>query len=285
MGINVNNLRFLVRARARGVDYSRTVMLGRQRLHVSYRQFSDVLLREFALRLDPGAVRGAYEQGYAEGLFELLGARAVHAIDYSDFEGATHVADLNRPIPPELHGRYTAVVDGGTLEHVFHFPAAIESCMRLLAVGGHFIGLTVANNFVGHGFYQFSPELFHRVFSPANGFSVVEMYLHEGREARTWRRALDSDTVGRRITLRNARPTGLLVLAKRTHEAEPFSALPQQSFYEDYWNGTAVTRPTLSRRIYRALPGVLKGLASRAQEARLKRTLLAPEDPASVAAE
>jgi SAM-dependent methyltransferase len=279
MGINVNNLRFLVRARVRGVDYSRTVMLGRQRLHLSYRQFSDVLLREFGLKLDLGAVRGAYDQGYAEGLFELLGAEVVHALDYSDFEGATLIADLNRPIAPELHGRYTAVVDGGTLEHVFHFPAAIESCMRILAVGGHFVGLTVANNFMGHGFYQFSPELFHRVFSPANGFSVVEMYLHEGREARTWRRAADSDTVGRRIMLRNARQTGLLVLARRTHEVEPFTAVPQQSFYEDYWDGTAVTRVTLSRRIYRALPRVLRGLASRAQEARLKDRLLAPQDP------
>jgi SAM-dependent methyltransferase len=284
MGINVNNLRFLVRARMRGADYSRTMMLGRQRLHLTFRQFTDVLGREFGLPLDPAAVRAAYDQGNAEGLFALLGARAVHSLDFSDFEGATHLADLNRPLPPELHGRYTAVIDGGTLEHVFHFPAAIESCMRLLEVGGHFVGLTMANNFMGHGFYQFSPELFHRVFSPANGFTVVEMYLHEGREARVWRRALDSDTVGRRIILRNTRPTGLLVLAKRTHDVEPFATAPQQSFYETYWQGGAeAARPALARRIYRALPRVLKGFASRAQELRLKRVLLAREDPASVA--
>ncbi|MFL5384483.1 MAG: hypothetical protein ACJ8GN_18335 [Longimicrobiaceae bacterium] len=284
MGINVNNLRFLVRARMRGADYARTVMLGRQRLHLTSRQFEDVLLREFGLGLDPAAVRAAYGQGNAEGLFELLGAGTVHSLDYSDFEGATHLADLNRPLPAELHGRYTAVIDGGTLEHVFHFPAAIESCMRLLEVGGHFVGMTMANNYMGHGFYQFSPELFHRVFSPANGFAVVEMYLHEGREARVWRRALDSDTVGRRIILRNGSPTGLLVLAKRTHDVEPFATAPQQSFYESYWEGNVEARPPLARRIHRALPRVLRRLASRLQEARLKRALLAREDPASVAA-
>jgi SAM-dependent methyltransferase len=285
MGINVNNLRFLVRAKLRGADFAKTMMLGRQGLHLSHRQFSGVLLGEFGLKLSPEAVRAAYDREFAEGLFELLGAHTVHSIDYSDFQDATHVADLNRLLPAELHGGYTAVVDGGTLEHVFHFPAAIESCMRLLAVGGHFVGLTIANNFAGHGFYQFSPELFYRVFSPENGFSVVEMYLHEGRESRVWRRALDPDTVSRRIVVRNGAPTGLLVLARRSHQAEPFAVAPQQSFYKDFWAGSEIPRPGLTRKIYHALPGMLKVLASRAQEIRLRRVLMERVNPASVAPE
>jgi len=282
MGINVNNLRFLARARKRGADFSRTVTLGRQGLHLSRAQFEAVLLREFELGLAPAAVGAAYARGFAEGVFELLGAGEVHSLDYSDFQGATHVADLNRPLPAEWHGRYTAVVDGGTLEHVFHFPAAIESCMRLLAVGGHFVGLTVANNYVGHGFYQFSPELFHRVLSPENGFAVVEMFVHEGREARVWRHALDPDALGRRILLRNARETGLLVLARRTAAVEPFARVPLQSDYQELWTGSEARPGGVARRLYRGLPGPLRRVAARLREASLKRAQFAPQDPASL---
>ncbi len=46
-------------------------------------------------------------------------------------------------------------------------------------LGGHFISVTFANNFLGHGFHQFSPELYFRVFCPANGFEVESLMLCE----------------------------------------------------------------------------------------------------------
>jgi hypothetical protein len=281
MGINVNNLRFLVRAKLAGADYSRTAMLGRQGLHLSYGDFHRVLTREFRLPLSDAAVRAAYERRFAEGLLELLGAHEVHSVDYSDFEGAEFVADLNQPVPAHLHGRYTAVIDGGTLEHVFHFPNAIESAMRMVAVGGHFLGMTMANNHMGHGFYQFSPELFYRVFSPENGFEVVEMFLHEGREARRWRRALDSNAVRFRLTLRNAEPTGLLVLARKRADAPLFRSPPVQSDYAAAWSEGVPTRPRLRKRMYRSLPAPLKTLTARLLELRSKPKRFPGERPAS----
>ena len=77
---------------------------------------------------------------------------------------------MNLPIGDDLKRKFSVVIDGGTLEHVFNFPVAIKNCMQMLDVGGHFFVHTMANNFMGHGFYQFSPELFYRVFSPENGF-------------------------------------------------------------------------------------------------------------------
>jgi len=47
-----------------------------------------------------------------------------------------------------MTGAYTTVIDGGSLEHVFNFPQAIANCMNMVAVGGHFIGLSPANNFL-----------------------------------------------------------------------------------------------------------------------------------------
>ena len=92
------------------------------------------------------------------------------SIDASAYENATMVHDMNLPVGDELKQKFSVVIDGGTLEHVFNFPTAIRNCMEMLKVGGHFFAHTMANNFMGHGFYQFSPELFYRVFSPENGF-------------------------------------------------------------------------------------------------------------------
>ena len=81
---------------------------------------------------------------------------------------------MNIPISDSSKDKYTVVIDGGSLEHVFNFPIAIKNCMEMLQVGGYFISLAPANNMLGHGFYQFSPELFYRIFSKENGFSVVQ---------------------------------------------------------------------------------------------------------------
>src|SRR5439155_8100430 len=66
---------------------------------------------------------------YAEEFLKLLGAEEVVSIDISDYEGASLVHDMNEPIPDRWKGQYDLVFDGGTLEHVFNFPAAIKNCM------------------------------------------------------------------------------------------------------------------------------------------------------------
>src|SRR6185295_9992131 len=115
---------------------------------------------------------------YAEPLFHALGARKVFALDASAFEGAQVVHDLNLPIGPDLQEKFDLVYDGGTLEHVFNFPVALKNCMQLVRPGGQLILHTVTNNYCGHGFYQFSPELFFRALSPENGFEMERMVLH-----------------------------------------------------------------------------------------------------------
>ena len=43
MGINVNGLRFLLYAKSAGVDFTKTAMIGRQGLHLSFHQFCNLL--------------------------------------------------------------------------------------------------------------------------------------------------------------------------------------------------------------------------------------------------
>ena len=55
-----------------------------------------------------------------------------------------------------------------------------------------------ANGQCGHGFYQFSPELFYRLFE-ANGFDPVEVYLVGLNKPSRWFRATDPRVAKRRL--------------------------------------------------------------------------------------
>ena len=190
MGITKNCVKFLVHAKNMGVDYSSTVTLGRQQLYASE---SDVLRNLPNIQQLMSA-----ERGFAEPFFSALGARQVDALDYSTYEDANVIHDLNKPLPEHLKGKYSAVFDGGTLEHVFNFPMAIRNCMDLLAIGGHFISITPCNNQCGHGFYQFSPELFYSVFSEDHGFKMITMILavDVNKNTREWYEVVDPRVVG-----------------------------------------------------------------------------------------
>jgi 2-polyprenyl-3-methyl-5-hydroxy-6-metoxy-1,4-benzoquinol methylase len=96
---------------------------------------------------------------------EFLGVAELDSIDYSAYEGATIMHDPNRPLPDELRGKFDAIIECGTLEHVFNFPVAIGNLMEMLKVGGYLFMTTVGNNLFGHGFYQFSAEIMYRIFT------------------------------------------------------------------------------------------------------------------------
>jgi hypothetical protein len=96
----------------------------------------------------------------AEELFAEAGSTVVHSMDVSPYQGATHIHDLNDPNPPEeLQGQYDQVICDGTLEHVFHWHNALTVAFKLLKVGGILSFGGPVNNWIDHGFYQFSPTL------------------------------------------------------------------------------------------------------------------------------
>src|SRR5215472_7256720 len=156
MGIDAPVLWFLLDSKRDGVSFDSVLMVGRQR----YWQFETLevaaALRSAGIAVDGNPVL-ATPAGYAEPLLRALGAGRIESIDYSDYEGATIVHDLNRPVPSALRGAFSCVLDAGTIEHVFNFPQVIKNCMQMVAPGGSFLTVTTANNFMGHGFYQFSP--------------------------------------------------------------------------------------------------------------------------------
>lgn len=95
-------------------------------------------------------------------MFKSLGFSRVDSLDYCDFEGASIVFDLNCDAPPaSLLESYDVIIDHGTLEHVFNLPNALNNIFKMLKVGGRVIHSAPSSNFVDHGFYMFSPTLFH----------------------------------------------------------------------------------------------------------------------------
>ncbi|MBM7846437.1 hypothetical protein [Herpetosiphon giganteus] len=268
MGFETNTIRFLLEARSTGVQFKQSLTLGRQGMHLGvydlqqvFAQVGETLPLIVAQTLTRDAVDG--EPMFAEPLLHYLGASSADSIDFSDYESATILQDLNQPIPAELHGRFSSVIDGGTLEHIFNLPIALQNSLNMVAEGGHFLAITPCNNMAGHGFYQFSPELFWRILTPENGYQLEKMYVFEMYPHAPWYRVHDPKAVGGRVTLQNRRPAFLLVQAKRI-SATPIERLKvQQSDYVSVWQaGTGSRRPSLVSRLTtplrRRLPTSLK---------------------------
>ena len=235
MGLDINGTRALLYARKQGVDFSHTAMIGRQNLHLNVATLARNL-RDFGFETSAkeSARMLSAEKGYAEPFLRLLGAGEIVSFDASDFEGATYIHDFNLPLDKKFSRRFSVVLDGGSLEHIFNFPQAIANCMEMTDVGGHFVGITPTNNFLGHGFYQFSPELFFRIFSPRNGFALRQILAFESPST-TWYEVVDPDALGQRVTLINRRETYLLIIAQKTAEMPIFAGGVQQSFYSAQW--------------------------------------------------
>src|SRR5216683_1840930 len=236
MGFDDATFQVLLTAREAGVSFSRVLTIGRQWLYVTEKEMCEMLARHRIFVSAKQAKEVLTEQkGYCEPLLKLLGADRIDSIDASSYEGASILHDMNQPLPDAYRNEFSVVIDGGCLEHVFDFPRALKNCMEAVATGGHFIGITPANNLMGHGFYQFSPELFFRVFTSANGFRIAKIILYEYPWKRVWYEVADPAQVRRRVELTNRRPAYLIVWAQKTASLPILQQPPQQSDYLAVW--------------------------------------------------
>lgn len=127
------------------------------------------------------------------------------------------------------------------MEHVFDYTAALHNTMSMVSGGGYLISMPPANNQCGHGFYQFSPELFFSVLNRKNGFrvldmtAIVEKNTFYGTKTRYYR-LKDNTKTGERLMLQTSCRTYLLVLAKRVGAIPKNGLVVQQSDYLPLWD-------------------------------------------------
>lgn len=242
MGLDLPSLEFLCAAKNHGVDFSDLITLGDQGFWPDSKFWPDT--KGFDESLRALSVKGGKTIENAKDFYaKALGTKTLSVLDYSDYEGATIIHDLNYPIPPELRNRFGVVYDGGTMEHVFNLPKAYKNVMEMVRVGGWFAQCAVANNFVGHGFWQVSPETIFRCFTPENGFELHAVLLKECYTKEAWHAARDPAIIGRRVELLNKTPTYIFTLARKTADVEVFATMPQQSDYATAWSAGRYVHP------------------------------------------
>ncbi len=165
-------------------DLGGTVLqLGKQALYVEADQLPGIAARfGFAVDVDDVTIddSGEYvEHTYNDVVFfNKLGFETVTSLDFSDYEGADIVHDMNLPISDSLHETFDFVYDGGTLEHIFDFPQCLRNVHKLLRVGGVIAHASPSHNHVDHGFYMYSPTIFWDYYH-ANNYNILKSYIFE----------------------------------------------------------------------------------------------------------
>ncbi len=228
MGINFCEATAILSLKRSGAANTEIVCLGRPELFLSKRQ-ATTLADAFQQNWDAPTLDAVLADRHAEPFLTASGFTDIRSLDASGYEGAALIHDLNKPLPTELYGITDFVYDGGTIEHVFDVATALANTTRLLRVGGSLLISTAANGQCGHGFYQYSPELFYR-YLEANGFTDINVYLVGLLSPNRWRRASDPKALGRRVQFLTTEPTQLLVTARKAADVWP-AVVPQQSDY------------------------------------------------------
>ena len=224
LGIDYHGLRFLKFARQKKA-FGAVATIGRQGLHLAPWKVREVL--GLTATIDFGA--------YCERLLtEHFAASAVDSYDNSDYESATHVQDMNAVIAPGR--KYDTIIDAGCLEHVYNVTQALKNISALANPGAQILHVLPANGFCGHGFWQFSPELFFSLYSEANGYCETEVFLADLANERSWYQ-VKKPQGGKRADVVTSLELYVLV---RTCLAKPFSHdHVQQSDYAFAWNRTS----------------------------------------------
>ena len=232
MGLSLSFASLVVQASRHPIRRDAVITLGRQSL-------------DFGKAAAFGLLQGMAPQDIQETplspeqFFQILGFATVHSLDVSAFEGATHVHDLNEPphcLPKHLVSSYDLVVDGGTLEHCFHFPNALGNALSMVLEGGIFLHIGPMHNYVDHGFYQFSPTLF-RDFASANNWDILthkEIRFHPPKLATSSATNLEFLSYGQVGSL-DPDPRMQFVVMRRNKNSI-ITERPLQNYYKKFHN-------------------------------------------------
>lgn len=148
MGLAKAALRFIAREHKHKPFAGPVLTLGRQNVYSKLEEVRKLLLSEGITPADLPSDEGARsnipnwtDSPQANNIsdvafFKLLGVAEVMALDYSDYEGADIIHDLNYPVSANLKDRFDLIVDGGTIEHVFDVRQSFMNIAAMLRPGG-----------------------------------------------------------------------------------------------------------------------------------------------------
>lgn len=235
------------------IDLRNVLTLGHQKSYISAG-----LQKRISIELE--VPKKSLSDDYSDGFMKAIGVEALQILDISDYENATIIHDLNVPIPDSLRNRFSLVVDIGTSEHVYNVTQSLENLRNLCMPQGHVLVVSPANNWLGHGFYQFSPELFFRAFDNKFGFEVQSLYLIKKRMFReSWYALTDPKNLGRRGTIITNKRCYIAVIASKSASTIA-GVTPQQSDYVSAWEGQGISK---LGSIYLRMPRLIRAILER----------------------
>ena len=179
----------------------------------------------------------AFSKEYCDAiLIDYFGANLVHSIDNSNFEGANIIFDMNDELE-NITKQYDTIVDIGTSEHVFNINQNLKNMSKLCKRGGRIIHCLPANNQCGHGFWQFSPELFFSLYDESNGYQSTRLHLIDNNNDKSYWQ-INKKPKNERLELNSFTPLYIFVVT--TKKLENVIQKAQQSDYEYVWNKKSI---------------------------------------------
>ena len=104
---------------------------------------------------------------------ELMQAKSFHILDIVPDEGANIIANLNYKLGKDLKNKFDVVLDFGTQEHIFNTTEFYKNINYLLKESGFYFFDLPANNYLEHGFRQYSPTNFYDLCSSNNSLFKI----------------------------------------------------------------------------------------------------------------
>jgi len=235
MGFRITSMLTIEYARKTySADLSDTLTLGRQFRAFSMAEFKKYMPK-YASSISEEKLKEDFDTPYAEKIFEDMYGKKLYSLDGFDHEKPDIVHDLNKPVPEELKGKYSMIIDGGTMEHVFNVPMLLKNCFDMLKVGGYMISMVPTNNFNGHGLYQFSPDFFYSTFAKHNGMEIKDVFIVKfSAKDKVWKINTTTAKAGQRLQFDVNTQTEIYVIAKKIGNV-PDTITAQQTDYEEGW--------------------------------------------------
>ena len=113
---------------------------------------------------------------------DVLGAASCHSLDVSDYQQSEIICNLNYPLPEKFVGQYDVIIDAGTLEHLSNLSTALENLFKLLTNEGIYYFGVPCNNWVDHGFFQFSPTFFIDFCIDNPDFKLLDLHISTAKK-------------------------------------------------------------------------------------------------------
>lgn len=233
MGLSLNAIALLLEEAERQPFRGIIGTLGKQRVFATHRQLREAFVRA---RIEPRqAIPDDKLIASDVTLLESFGFETVESLDYSDYEGADQIIDLNSgTLPDHLRERYDVLLDSGTIEHVFHVPNALTNIHNMVKTGGRIIFIAPSSNHMEHGFYMFSPTFFHDYYR-ANGLNIEALYVIRYRpEGGPWHVYEYNRTAWEQFQMGglDRHAYAVFLVATKTPDSRS-DVIPQQGFYAD----------------------------------------------------